>query len=133
MIDIESQIYTKLREAILTAYPKAEVSGKRLIKPSTFPAVSIIEEMNVTNTYTSDSEDVEQMSNIMIEVQIFSTAKTSKTECRSIMNICDTVMNGYNFKRIYGGPITNLLDTSVTRYVARYEATVDKNYNIYRR
>lgn len=46
MIDVESQIYTPIAEALRKAFPEINVSGEYVKAPSSFPHVSIVEQDN---------------------------------------------------------------------------------------
>jgi len=132
MIDIEPEIYTKIRNAIKAEYPNAYISNLPLNKPTEFPAISFVEAENMPTARTADNEKVERTVDLMYEAQIFSVAENKKTECRKILSIIDSVMYDYNFLKILGAPISNLVDTSVYRMIGRYTAIAD-NKNIYRR
>lgn len=133
MIDIEAEIYTSVRNAIKTKYPNAYVSGKPLNKPTEFPAVSLIEAENTPTTKTADNENIENTVNLLYEAQIFSVSDNKKTECKDILSIIDSVMYDYNFNKILGRSVPNMVDTSVYRMVGRYTAIADNNNNLYRR
>lgn len=133
MIDIEAEIYTKVRNAVKAEFSKAEISGKTLIKPTQFPALSFIEESNDIVNRMRDNENVENGVDLMYELQVFSVADNAKTEVKAIVAIVDDIMYGYNFTKTFGGKLSNGYDVGVYRYVARYTAIVDKNKNIYRR
>lgn len=133
MIDIEAEIFTKVRNAVKAEFPNAEISGKTLIKPTQFPAISFIEENNDVVLKMRDNENVENGADLMYELQVFSVANNSKTEVKAIVAIVDSIMYDYNFTKTFGGKLSNMYDVGVYRYAARYAAIIDKDKNIYRR
>ena len=56
MIDVESQIYTPIAEALRAQFPGILVSGEYVNAPTRFPYVSLVEQDNYTCLlYTSPS------------------------------------------------------------------------------
>ena len=48
MIDVESQIYTPIAEALRAQFPGILVSGEYVNAPTRFPYVSLVEQDNYT-------------------------------------------------------------------------------------
>lgn len=130
MIDIESQIFTKIVEAL----PDVYVAGMYEAVPSAFPAVYISEIDNSVWRNGISSSRQENYAAIEYEVNIYSN-KTSgrKSECRQIAAIVDSVMEGLNFTRRTFTPVPNFADATIYRVVARYRAVVGQNEVLYRR
>ena len=66
----------------------------------------------------------------MYQLDVFDTTKAG---CRAAYSAVDDEMISMNFTRISGNFIVNFDNTEVFRYVARYEAEIDPDGNIYRR
>lgn len=133
MIDVESQIYTPIAEALRKAFPEINVSGEYVKVPSSFPHVSIVEQDNYPTLEHMSNGDREKFTTLMYEVNVYSNKSTGKkAQCRSIMKVIDDLMYQFNFTRISMSPIPNLENASIYRLVARYRAETD-GANLYRR
>lgn len=60
MIDVESQIYTPIAEALRAQFPGILVSGEYVNAPTRFPYVSLVEQDNYTTEAHMDSGDTER-------------------------------------------------------------------------
>lgn len=90
MIDVESQIYTPIAEALRGAFPGISVSGEYVPAPSKFPYVSIVEQDNYTTEAHMDSSEQERFTTLMYEVNVYSNKSPGKKSvCRSVMNSTD--------------------------------------------
>lgn len=58
MIDVESQIYTPIAEALRVQFPGILVSGEYVNAPTRFPYVSLVEQDNYTTEAHMDSGDM---------------------------------------------------------------------------
>lgn len=133
MIDVESQIYTPIAEALRAAFPGISVSGEYVPAPSKFPYVSIVEQDNYTTEAHMDSSEQERFTTLMYEVNVYSNKSPGKKSvCRGVMNTIDKLMYGMNFRRISLSPVPNMENATIYRLVARYRAETDGT-NLYRR
>lgn len=134
MIDIENQIYTKCRNAILKEFPNAFITGIPTSTPAKFPAIYIEEKDNMTFFPALSTSADDGYAIVLYEVNIYSNDKTSKkSECKFIRDIVDNVFLKYNFTRLSSNPVTNYDDSTIYRIVSRYRAVVGKDSIIYRR
>lgn len=133
MIDIESQVYTPIAQALRTAFSGIHITGEYINTPPSFPHVSIVEMDNYTSPEGMDSSDTERYATVMYEVNVYSN-KTSgkKSECKSILNKIDQMMYAMNFQRLSMNPVPNLENATIYRIVARYRAETDGR-TLYRR
>lgn len=132
MHDIENEVYTAVRNKVLSVFDKAYIKGQYVRTPPNFPAVFIEESDNYTSTENLSSSDTEAFSTIMYEVNVYSNkGNTSKSEAKSIANIIDEVMYGMNFTRISRVNVPNLENSSIYRITMRYRAKTN-GANIYR-
>ncbi len=135
MIDIENELFDKLRKSVLETYKGAYVTGSYEKTPPSFPCISIIEVDNRAFARTSSSDNVENHVEVMYEVNVYSNKSSGrKSECKGIIALIDEQMQRLGFSRIMLSPIPNE-DTEVTIYrmVARYRAVISKEKVIYRR
>ena len=126
MINIESEVYAPIANAITTSYPTAFVTSEYVHAPSQFPHISIVEMDNYMTRDRLDSSDSEKYSTLTYEINVYSN-KTSgkKSECRAIMSLIDTMMYNANFVRLSMTPVPNMEDATIYRLVARYQAVTN--------
>lgn len=132
MIDIETDVFSPIAQAIKAEFPGAFVTGEYVKAPAAFPHVSIVESDNYMTVRHLDTADSERFSTLMYEVNVYSNKATGKkSECKSIMALIDNLMYGLNFTRLSMAPIPNLEDATIYRITARYRAETD-GVKIYR-
>lgn len=132
MIDVQAELYTIGRKAVIEEYPDAELSSTQTLKPVRFPYVSIIEIENSVYRRTSDSRAIENHARIGLQVDVYTTGDRKQQEARNIMAIIDNAYGNIGLRRIMLYPTNNYNDTSVFRMTARYECVVSTNKEIYR-
>lgn len=134
MIDIESEVFSIVANAVRTAYPDAYVVGEYVKSPTRFPSVSIVEMDNTAYDRTQTSDNLENHAELLYEVNIYSN-KTSgkKSECKAIASLIDNEFATLGFSRIMLQPIPNLEDATIYRMTGRYKGVVSKDKKVYRR
>ena len=133
MIDVESQIYTPIAVALRETFPGIDVSGEYVKAPSAFPHVSIVEQDNYPTLEHLSTSDKEQFATLMYEVNVYTnTVGYKKSEAKDIMEAVDGEFSKLGFARTMCNPISNLSDATIYRMVARYTATVGKDFWVYR-
>ena len=134
MINIESEIFDIMAEAVRAEYPDAYVVGEYVKSPSRFPSVSIVEIDNTAYDRTQSSESLENHAEVTYEVNIYSN-KTSgkKSECRDIASLLDNEFATLGLSRTMLQPIPNLDDATIYRMVGRYKGVVSKDKYVFRR
>ena len=135
MINIESEVFSTVATALRAEFTGIFVSGEAVAAPSSFPAVTLVEDDNSTYQRSLDSSGQENHAQIMCTANVYSNKSSGKkSECKSIMAIIDDEMQGMGFVRIGSSPaeVPNA-DKTIYRMVARYRATVSKNKTIHRR
>ena len=131
MIDYEVKIFNKVYDAAAPlCAEKKFVSTVINEVPTAFPAASLIEMDNTTVRKRQSSTPVENFALITYQLDVYAT---SKKKCREVFIAADNAMIAMNFSRMGGQYINNPDNTKVFRYVARYEAEVDQDGNLYRR
>ena len=78
MINIESEVFDHVANAVRTAYPSVFMSSEYILAPSQFPHVSLIEMSNTAYDRTQTSGDLENHASLMYEVNIYSNKKSGK-------------------------------------------------------
>jgi hypothetical protein len=130
MIDREVQIFNRVYNAVAPLCAnKRFVSTIITEAPTAFPAASLIEMDNRTVQNRQTSTPIENYSLVTYQLDVYAT---TKSKCREVYAAADDAMIAMNFNRIGGQYINNYGNTKVFRYVARYEAMIDREGNIYR-
>lgn len=133
MIDIENEVYTRLRNAIIAYNSSIKVAGADLAKATSFPTVVFTQQDSSTYTNTSDSGSLENHASFLFQIDVYDNDQTKrKTNCKKIMGIVDEEMLAMGFTRKSLSPTPNLQDMSIYRLTARYTGIADKNHFIYR-
>lgn len=131
MIDYEVKIFNRVRARVAPLCAEGKfVSTVITDKPTAFPAGSLIEMDNTTIRSRQSSTPVENFVLVTYQLEVFAT---TKSKCREVFAAADAEMIAMNFNRMSGQYVNNPDNTKVFRYVARYEAEIDTEGNIYRR
>ena len=134
MIDVESEIFNKVAEAVRAVHPSAFVSGEYIRTPSKFPFVSLIEMSNTIYDRTQSSGGLENHASVMYEVNVYSNKKSGKkSECKEIAALIDNELAALGFSRTMLQPIPNMDDATIYRMTGRYTAVISKDKKLYRR
>ena len=131
MIDYEVKIFNKVHGTVAPLCANKKFVSTVIVDPPTaFPAASLIEMDNSTVRQRQSSTPVENFALVTYQLDVYAT---SKSKCREVFAAADAAMIAMNFSRMSGQYINNPDNTKVFRYVARYEAEIDSDGNIYRR
>lgn len=132
MVDIESQVFTKIKSAVTSAYADADITSEEIRKPAKYPSISVIETDNYTDRFLQDSGNAECFANVVYEVNVYTNNESGKkSKAKAIMKLIDDEFFKMGFYRISTNPIT-MSDATLYRIVCRYRAKVDMNNKIYR-
>lgn len=131
MIDVESRLFTIVKDTIQRSYPDIEVSSVPTLSPPSFPFVNFYEADNSTYERTRDSSNKEKYASVMYSLNIYSNSENGKkTEARSIFNLIDEQLVLRGLQRTSAIPI---VEVDVYRITARYVGVVDSDFKFYRR
>lgn len=133
IIDIESEVFNRICDAIREKYPSSFITGEYVKSPSEFPAVSLVEMDNLPYEKTM-TVNPENHVTVAYEVNVYSNlVRGKKSECKSICAIIDKEMASMGFIRTYLSPVPNMNDGTIYRITGRYRAVVSQNHTIFRR
>jgi hypothetical protein len=134
MINVESEIFSRVAESVRAAFPAVFMSGEYVRTPSKFPFVSLVEMSNTAYDRTQSSGDLENHASVMYEVNIYSNKKSGKkSECKAIAALIDNELAALGFSRTMLQPIPNMDDATIYRMTGRYTAVISKDKKLYRR
>ena len=126
MIDIETAIYTRVREGVKAAYPSASISGIYTETPSAFPFVSFVEAANSAYYPTETLGHIENHAQVVYQADIYSNNVTQgKSACKGIASVIDEVMTDLGFRRTSAMQTPNI-DRSLYRITMRFEGVISK-------
>lgn len=131
--DFGKYLYDEVARAVYALYPSAYVTDDhRVVKPSSFPAVSLVESGNAEVDSMRDSSGEENAVSLAYTVNVYSNSVSqAKTECQTILAAIDSIMRSWNARRTMSRPLDNAKDPSIYRMVARYSLIADKHGNTY--
>lgn len=130
MIDYEVKIFNTVYTAVSPLCADRKFTSTILTDvPTAFPAASLVEMDNMTVRDRQSSTPVENFALVTYQLEVY--AKT-KAKCKEVLAAADEAMIAMNFSRMSGQYINNQNNATVFRYVARYEAEIDRDGNIYR-
>ena len=130
MIDYEVKIFNYVHEAAAPKCAKNRFVSTPINSYTNLPAGSLYEMDNQTIRDLQSSMPVENFARITYQAE--AVAKT-KSKCREIYKVIDDRMISLNFSKMSGQYITYPDNPEIVRYVARYEANIDADGNLYRR
>ncbi len=132
MIDVENYVVDKVAKALRAEFKGIFVVSTDTDAPSKFPAVCFWEQSNVPLASTQTAHSRENHTELMYQGNIYSNLTSGgKQQCRKIAAVIDRVMTGMGFIRIFGQPVLNPSDTSISRYSVRYKGIAGKDGYIY--
>lgn len=132
MIDVFNELYTYLVDTLTSYDKKIKTSGVYINVPSSYPFVSFEEIDNSVYERGSDSCDIENLTSVDYEINIYTQNPEKKSKADGIAQVVDTLMKSKGFTRIS----KNILqDTNETTYrlILRYSGVVSKDGVVYRR
>ncbi len=134
MIDIETQVFSRIASKLREDDPGMFVSGEYVKAPAVFPTVTVEEKANSAYQRTQDSGSLENHASLMYEVNVYSNKQVGKkTQCKDLFKIIDHEFQEMGFTRIMKEPVPNLEDGTIYRMIGRYTAVVSTGGIIFRR
>lgn len=129
MIDYEVKIFNEIYDIAVRQHEVNRFVSTPINDYAKLPAVSLYEMHNITVQKRQSSTPTENFAEITYQLDV--VAKT-KEKCRELLRVIDEKMISMNFTRVSNNYVTYPDSIGIVRYVARYEAQVDRNGNIYR-
>lgn len=129
MIDYETTIFNNVHSVASPLCAKNRFLSTPIDSYTALPAASLYEMDSRTVYQRQSSVPKENFSRVTYQLDV--VAET-KAKCRQIFKAIDDRMIQLNFSRESANYITYTDNMKVVRYVARYEAIVDPDGNIYR-
>lgn len=132
MLDVEDQVVDRVSKALRARFKGIFIVSTDTDAPSKFPAVCFWEQSNVPLAKTQTAHCRENHTELMYQGNIYSNLMSGgKRQCREIAAVIDETMTEMGFIRIFGQPVLNPADTSISRYALRYKGIVGKDGIVY--
>lgn len=132
MIDVENMIFDKVFNDLSSALPgmTLDITNAYDEESAKFPTVVVRETGNISYRRSATDNSSENHARITYEIEVYSDkTATGRTECKTILNAADEVMQSMKFRRIHKNRPINI-NRTVWRQYARYEVIVGKPQNI---
>jgi hypothetical protein len=129
MIDIENEVFTELKTTLEKQFDNISVQGFGKPIPATLPCVTVLEADNYAVTATRDSGSTENHVDVMYEVNVYASSKTSG---KKLFAAVDNIFLDMGFTRTTMTQITPD-NADIYRIVGRYTARISKDKTIFRR
>lgn len=124
MIDIEQDVFNYVSKKLREAHNGIFVKGEYVNAPSSFPAVTIVENDNRV-LERMRTLNIENAVSVMYECNIYSNKVSGKkAEAKAIADTMDNAFAEIGFTRTMRNQVANLNDATIYRIVCRYEAVV---------
>ena len=130
MIDFEVKIFNKVHEAVAPLCAKNRFVSTPIESYTKLPAAALWEMDSATVRRRQSSTPGENFARVTYQGEVVAA---TKEKCREIFKAMDEKMILMNFSRISGQYITYPDNMKIVRYVARWEAEVDPDGNMYTR
>ena len=129
MIDIENDVINRVSRILENRFPGIAVSAEYIHKPSSLPAVTVVEANNVVRR-SMRADRIENAADVTYDVQIYSgKIGEEKSEAKEIADVVDEIFAEGGFTRTLRQQLPNAYDASIFRLVLRYEGTVGREKN----
>ena len=130
MIDIENMVFDKVYNDLTSALSTMtlDITDGYDEEKAEYPTVVVRETGNIAYRRSETDADAENHARVTFEIEVYSNKRdTGRSECKTILNAVDTIMQSMKFRRIHKNRPINI-DRTIWRQYARYEVIVGKGY-----
>lgn len=129
MRDLTNELYNKIKTAVLALYSSAKVSKQYQSTNTTFPYVTILDLNDPEFSHTLDY--AERKSQPSWQIDIYMNGGSGEIVAKQIRDVIIPVLESdYHMRRLEAHPQTNAADTSIYRYLLRYDCTLDEDSGV---
>lgn len=129
MIDFEVNVFDKVYRKVSPLCAKGKFVSVYNPTPTAYPSGSLVELINRTDRKRQSSTPIENFAIVAYQLDVYAL---SKKEAKEVYAVADDAMIALGFTRTSGTFLDNADNVNVFRYVASYEAEIDRDGNIYR-
>lgn len=131
MIDVSSEIFTVLADAVREKHSSVSVIGENVRVPNKLPCVTIDETNNVSSHL--DTSNTEPFADVVYRVQVFCTGEGKRAQARKIFQTISDACFGLNLIRKTYTTTPDVYNSSIYQITATFEASVRRDGTIFRR
>lgn len=129
MLDLTNHIYTLIKAAIIALYPAANIQKRYQPTTTVFPTVTIADvddpEISHDLSYTG------RQSQPSWQIDIYANGSTGEIVAKKIRDAIIPIMeNQLHLRRIIAKPVVNAMDTTIYRYMLRYDCKIDEDRQV---
>ena len=129
MLDLTNHIYTLIKAAIIALYPAANIQKRYQPATTVFPTVTIADvddpEISHDLSYTG------RQSQPSWQIDIYANGSTGEIVAKKIRDAIIPIMeNQLHLRRIIAKPVVNAMDTTIYRYMLRYDCKIDEDRQV---
>ena len=128
MNDIESYVYTQVRNAVIASFLNADVSSEYVENPAKFPHICLEMTSSTNIAEFMTAEKREFATSQTYTANIFTNTSTAKSDAKAIAQVVDNAMQGLGFRRALYMRTPNI-DRTIYRLTLRYEGIVSQAYD----
>ena len=134
MFRMENEVFDIISKYLNLTYPNMLIYNEYTRIPASFPCVYIEQADTSTVESTSTSNNPENHSYLLFEIEVYSAKKIGKkSEVKAIFEKINEKMLELGFVRMSLQPMPNFDDISLYRMVGRYTAIASQDNTVYRR
>lgn len=122
----EDLIYTRVTNAVKTAYPSCYRSGKIEMTAESYPAIYVVK---VASNRTYEGTDLcytDSQHRVTYQVDVYTNGQNSMSTAEGIMEVAENAFSQMYFRMTMCSPVDNI-DPTVYRMTARFERIICGN------
>lgn len=120
----KNAVYDRVAKAILAYSGDAYVTSERVLAPSSFPCVWILEINSAPVQYATALDFSDEQRRSEFEIQAFATGDNASDDAEELISVATSAMRGMYYLCTGSGAVENYDDPSVKRHVARYTRVI---------
>lgn len=129
MRDLTNEIYNKVKTAVLALYGGAKVTKQYQSTNTSFPCVTILDLNSPELSHTLDYQ--ERRSRPAWQIDIYANGSTGEIVAKQIRDVIIPVFEDeYHMRRLEAHPQTNAADTTIYRYLLRYDCILNEDTGV---
>lgn len=126
MVDITNFVYTKVKAAVLSVASDAKVEKTYQNSPTNFPCVTVIDLDTAEISKTLDY--AQRKYRYSCQIDIYMIGGTKEIVAKKIRDvISDVLEKELHMQCTTSRPVTNAADTTIYRYVMRFDCKIDED------
>lgn len=129
MLDLTNAIFTKIKTDVLALYPNANVEKQYQATTTKFPYITItdVDDPEISHDLSYSG----RQSQPSWQIDIYMNGSTGEIVAKKIRDAIIPIMEDqFHLRRIAAKPVVNATDTTIYRYMLRYDCMVDEDRQV---